>query len=60
MLEPRKPIQYFQIDSAETKTIDSHTIVETPVSLTVNGEAVGFVHVHARPARSDGGWLPLQ
>jgi FdhD protein len=38
MLEPRKPIQYFQIDSTESKSIDSHTIVETPVSLTVNGE----------------------
>jgi FdhD protein len=39
MLEPRKPIQYFQIDSAESKPIDASVIVETPVSLTVNGEA---------------------
>ena len=39
MLEPRKPIQYFQIDSTESKPIDASIIVETPVSLTVNGEA---------------------
>ena len=39
MLSPRKPIQYFQIDSTESKPIDASTIVETPVSLTVNGEA---------------------
>jgi FdhD protein len=38
MLEPRKPIQYFQLDSTESKTIDASVIVETPVSLTVNGE----------------------
>ena len=39
MLEPRKPIQYFQVDSATNKTTDASVIVETPVSLTVNGEA---------------------
>lgn len=38
MLEPRKPIQYFQIDSTESKPTDASIIVETPVSLTVNGE----------------------
>ena len=39
MLPPRKPIQYFQIASSESKPIEGHIIVETPVSLTVNGEA---------------------
>ncbi|MBI5935390.1 MAG: formate dehydrogenase accessory sulfurtransferase FdhD [Chloroflexi bacterium] len=38
MLEPRKPIQYFQLDSEESKSIAASVIVETPVSLTVNGE----------------------
>ena len=38
MIEPRKPIHYFQIDTRKTEAIDSSTIVETPVSLTVNGE----------------------
>jgi FdhD protein len=39
MLEPRKPIQYFQVNSTDNRTITGSTIVETPVSLTVNGEA---------------------
>ncbi len=39
MLEPRKPIQYFQMDSSESKSVEASAIVETPVSLTVNGEA---------------------
>lgn len=38
MIEPRKPIRYFQVDSRKNKEIESHTIVETPVSLTLNGE----------------------
>lgn len=38
MIEPRKPIHYYQIDSRKNEEIESHTIVETPVSLTVNGE----------------------
>jgi FdhD protein len=39
MLEPRKPIQYFQMDSTSQKLLEGSTIVETPVSLTVNSEA---------------------
>jgi len=38
MLEPRKPIQYIQFDTNDEKFIDSSTIVESPVSLTINGE----------------------
>jgi len=38
MLEPLKPIHYFQIDSSRQQEIESATIVEAPVSLTVNGE----------------------
>jgi FdhD protein len=38
MIEPRKPIQYLQINNNKQETITTHTIVETPVSLTVNGE----------------------
>jgi len=38
MIEPRKPIHYFQVDSRKNKEIESHTIVETPVALTVNGQ----------------------
>ena len=38
MIEPRKPIQYFQINSKKQEPIAGYTIVETPVSLTVNGE----------------------
>lgn len=38
MLEPRKPIQYLQMDSTENKAVEAHTVVEAPVSLTVNGE----------------------
>ena len=39
MIEPRKPIQYYQMDSTRQELLDGSTIVETPVSLTVNGEA---------------------
>jgi len=39
MLEPRKHIQYFQVDASRNEPIAASTIVETPVSLTVNGEA---------------------
>ena len=38
MFEPRKPIRYFQFDTTSDKPIEGHTIVEAPVSLTVNGE----------------------
>jgi FdhD protein len=38
MLEPRKPIHYFQVDARKTDAIEGNTIVETPVSLTVNGQ----------------------
>ena len=38
MLEPRKPIQYLQFDTSNEKAIDGSTIVEAPVSLTINGE----------------------
>jgi FdhD protein len=38
MIEPRKPIRYFQVDARKTDAIESHTIVETPVALTVNGQ----------------------
>ena len=38
MLEPRKPIHYLQIDPSRQQDIEGHTIVETPVSLTVNSE----------------------
>lgn len=38
MLEPRKPIHYFQMDSTSQKLLDASVIVETLVSLTVNGE----------------------
>ena len=38
MIEPRKPIQYLQINNKKQEAITGHTIVETPVSLTVNGE----------------------
>jgi FdhD protein len=39
MLEPRKPILYFQMDSTRNLPTEGSVIVETPVSLTVNGEA---------------------
>ena len=38
MIEPRKPIHYFQINSKNQEPIEGNTIVEIPVSLTVNGE----------------------
>ena len=38
MIEPRKPIHYYQIDARKNEEIDGSTIVETPVSLTVNGQ----------------------
>ncbi len=38
MLEPRKPILYFQVEAKKTGLIEGSTIVETPVSLTVNGQ----------------------
>ncbi len=52
MIEPRKPTKYFQVDSARQQTIESSTIVETPVSLTVNSDVwVSFmctpVHLEA-------------
>lgn len=39
MLEPRKPIQYFQVDDGHNEPIGGSAIVETPASLSVNGEA---------------------
>jgi FdhD protein len=39
MLQPQKPIHYRQYQSQKWEPHDSETIVETPVSLTVNGEA---------------------
>ena len=38
MIEPRKPIRFFQVNARKTDLIEGSTIVETPVSLTVNGE----------------------
>jgi len=38
MIEPRKSIQYVQVTNTQPKTIQSSTITETPVSLTVNGQ----------------------
>lgn len=38
MIEPRKPIRFFQVNARKTDPIESSTIVETPVSLTVNGQ----------------------
>jgi len=38
MIEPRKPIHYYQIGAQKNEQIDGYTIVETPVSLTLNGE----------------------
>ncbi len=38
MIEPRKPIQYLQINDKKQEPISGYTIVEAPVSLTVNGE----------------------
>ncbi len=38
MMEPRRPIRYQQIDFSRNLIHEGHTIVETPVSLTVNGQ----------------------
>lgn len=38
MLSPQKPVQYQQYEFQKWKSLDAETIVETPVSLTVNGE----------------------
>jgi FdhD protein len=38
MIEPRKPILYLQVNRKKQETITGHTIVEAPVSLTLNGE----------------------
>lgn len=38
MIEPRKPIHYFQANARKTEAIEGYTIVESPVSLTVNGQ----------------------
>jgi FdhD protein len=38
MIDPRKPIHYYQIGTGKTEEIDGNTIVETSVSLTVNGQ----------------------
>jgi len=38
MIEPRKPIHFFQVGAKKTDSLKGSTIVETPVSLTVNGE----------------------
>ncbi len=37
MFPPQKPVQYKQYEFQKWKSLDAHTIVETPVSLTVNG-----------------------
>ena len=38
MIEPRMPIHYLQINSKNQEPVAGSTIVETPVSLTLNGE----------------------
>jgi FdhD protein len=38
MFTPQKPIHYDRYESSKWKSFDAETIVETPVSLTVNGE----------------------
>jgi len=38
MLAPQKPIHYDQYQFSRWEAVDSETIVETPVSLTINGE----------------------
>jgi FdhD protein len=38
MIEPRKPIHYYQIGARKSEETDGNTIVEAPVSLTLNGE----------------------
>jgi FdhD protein len=38
MIGPRKPIHYTQVDSRKHEEIEANTIVEAPVSLTLNGE----------------------
>jgi FdhD protein len=38
MIAPQKPIQYDRFQFKKWKRLDSETIVEAPVSLTVNGE----------------------
>lgn len=38
MIEPRKPIHYFHVNARKSEAIEAHTIVESPVSLTVNGQ----------------------
>jgi FdhD protein len=38
MIEPRKPIQYFQVNNKSQESIQGNTITETPVALTLNGE----------------------
>src|SRR5512139_3201695 len=39
MLAPQKPIHYQQYEFKKWKSFEAETIVEAPVSLTVNGEA---------------------
>lgn len=38
MIAPQRPIHYDQFEFKKWTAFDEHTIVETPVSLTVNGE----------------------
>ena len=38
MITPQKSIHYEQYEFQKWKSFDAETIVETPVSLTVNGE----------------------
>ena len=38
MISPQKPVQYQKYEFRKWESVDSETIVETPVSLTVNGQ----------------------
>lgn len=38
MIKPQKPVQYKKYEFRKWETVDSETIVETPVSLTVNAQ----------------------
>lgn len=38
MISPQKPVQYKKYEFRKWETVDSETIVETPVSLTVNAQ----------------------
>ena len=52
MIEPRKPIRFFQVNARKTDLIESSTIVETPGFTHRQRPGLDHIHVYPGPSRA--------